>query len=224
MIDILVVEDDIKLNQILCRTLSNNGYNSVGCLNPQEAYDTLYDTEYDLIISDIMMPGIDGFEFAKTIRSSNENIPIIFMSARDDFVAKQTGFKLGIDDYLVKPVNLDELLLRVEALLRRANISAQKKISIGNFVIDAESMSVILGDEDISLTIREFNILFKMLSYPNKAFSRQQLINEFWEAEGNTTNRAVDVYITKLRDKLALCDDFKIVTVHGLGYKVVISK
>jgi len=223
MVNILVVEDDAKLNQLVCTYLNGNGYNAKGCSNPNEAYDLMYNALYDLIISDIMMPGIDGFEFAETVRDLNKTIPILFMTARDDFEAKQKGFRVGIDDYMVKPVNMDELVLRVGALLRRANIADEKKLTVGGLVMDADSTSVTLNGEEISVTVREFNILYKMLSYPKKTFSRQQLMDEFWGIDSETTLRAVDVYITKLRDKLSDCQDFKIVTVHGLGYKAVIS-
>ena len=223
MINILVVEDDEKLNQIVCTYLKDNGYFAKGALNANEAYDLMYNALYDLIISDIMMPGIDGFEFTETVRSINKTIPLLFMTARDDFTSKQKGFSAGIDDYMVKPVNMDELVLRVGALLRRANIASDKKISIGGLVMDADAMSISVNDEEISVTVREFNILYKLLSYPKKTFSRQQLMDEFWDAHNDTTLRAVDVYITKLRDKFSDCEDFKIVTVHGLGYKAVLS-
>ncbi len=223
MINILVVEDDKKLNQIVCTYLNDNGYNSKGCLNPNEAYDLMYNANYDLIISDIMMPEVDGFEFAQTVRQINKTIPILFMTARDDFTAKQKGFKAGIDDYMVKPIVMDELVLRVGALLRRANIMNSKKLTVGSFVMDADAMTTEVDGQDIPVTVREFNILFKMMSYPNRTFSRAQLMDEFWGIDSDTSLRAVDVYITKLRDKFSGCDDFRIATVHGLGYKVVLG-
>ena len=223
MINILVVEDDAKLNKIVCDHLSDNGYAVTGCANPGAAYDVMYNNLFDLIISDIMMPGIDGFEFAETVRSLNKMIPILFMTARDDIAAKQKGFRAGIDDYMVKPVDLDELALRVTALLRRANIMGEKRLTAGNLALDADAMTATVGDDEISVTVREFNILFKLLSYPKKTFSRAQLMDEFWDIDSETSLRAVDVYITKLRDKFSECDGFKIVTVHGLGYKAVLS-
>ncbi|MCL2478654.1 MAG: response regulator transcription factor [Treponema sp.] len=223
MINILVVEDDEKLNRLACTYLGNNGYNAKGCANPNEAYDLMNGTQYDLIISDIMMPGIDGFEFAETVRELYRTIPIIFMTAKDDIVSKQKGFRAGIDDYMVKPVNMDELILRIQALLRRAKIAEDKKLTVGKLEMDADATSVTLEGEEIPVTVREFNILYKMLSYPKKTFSRQQLMDEFWGFDSNTTLRAIDVYITKLRDKFSACTDFKIVTVHGLGYKAVLS-
>ena len=223
MINILVVEDDIKLNQIVCTRLSNEGYAVKGCLNPNEAFDLMCGGLIDLIISDIMMPEIDGFEFAKRVRSGDETIPILFMTARDDIASKQKGFNSGVDDYMVKPINLDELVLRVTALLRRASIMEEKKLVVGNLLLDADELSAYIGDEEISITLREFNILFKLLSYPKKTFSRAQLMDEFWGIDSDTSLRAVDVYITKLRDKFSDCDGFKIMTVHGLGYKAVLS-
>lgn len=223
MINILVVEDDLKLNQIVCSYLSDNGYTVKGCLGPTEAYDVMYGNLFDLIISDIMMPFVDGFEFAKTIRSLNQTIPILFMTARDDIVSKQKGFRAGIDDYMVKPVDLNELVLRVEALLRRANIMEEKKVIVGSLIVDADAMTAMVKDEEIPVTVREFNILFKLLSYPKKTFSRAQLMDEFWGLESQTSLRAVDVYITKLRDKFSDCDDFNIITVHGIGYKAVLK-
>lgn len=223
MFRILVTEDDREINRTVCAMLNNNGYIAVGCISADEAYDAMYENVFDLIISDIMMPGTDGFEFAKTIRSTNKDIPILFMTARDDFSSKQRGFNVGIDDYMVKPIDLDELLLRIGALLRRAGISAKRRIEIGSFVMNSEEHTAYLNGEEIRLTAREFNILYKLLSYPRKAFSRTALMEEFWDAESETAPRAVDVYMTKLRSKLSECSDFEIVTVHGLGYKAVLK-
>lgn len=222
MINILVLEDDPKLNQTVCTYLNDSGFKAKGCLNARAAYDELYNHIYELIISDIMMPEIDGFEFAENIRRVNKHIPILFMSAKDDLPSKQKGFQLGIDDYMVKPIELDELLLRVRALLRRANIEMNRKLSVGNLVLDADAMTAVAGGEEIPVTTREFNILYKPLSYPNKTFSRAQLMDEFWGVESDTSLRAVDVYITKLRDKFSGCDGFEIKTVRGLGYKAVL--
>ncbi len=222
MIHILVVEDDKKLNQIVCTYLRDKGYQVKGCLDAEEAYDAMYNHLYDLIVSDIMMPEIDGFEFAQTVREINETIPILFMTARDDMTAKQKGFQMGIDDYLVKPFDLEELALRVGAVLRRANIEAAKELAIGNLVLDSDGVSALVDGEEIAVTLREFNILYKLLSYPKKTFSRSQLMDEFWGLDSETSLRSVDVYITKLRDKFSECDGFEIVTVRGLGYKAVL--
>lgn len=223
MINILVVEDDTKLNQIVCTYLNDSGYQAKSCLNPREAYDLMYNNLYDMIISDIMMPEIDGFEFAKTVRELNQTIPILFMTAKDDIVSKQKGFRLGIDDYMVKPINMDELVMRVGALLRRANIMEDRKLTAGNLSMDADAMTATIDGEEVPFTLREFNILYKLLSYPKKTFTRAQLMDEFWGVESETSLRAVDVYITKLRDKLSACDGFQIVTVRGLGYKAVLA-
>lgn len=223
MFKILVVEDDKDLNSTVCSFLNQNGYEERGCLDANEGYNALYETMFDLIVSDIMMPGIDGFEFAKNVRALNENIPILFMTAKDDIASKQRGFRIGIDDYMVKPIDFDELFLRIGALLRRAKIASSRKIEIGSFIMDADEFSATLHGEELSMTTREFNILYKLLSYPKKTFTRTQLMDEFWDAETETTPRAVDVYMTKLRAKLADCNDFEIVTVHGLGYKAVLK-
>ena len=223
MIKILIVEDDTDLNLTVCAFLRRNGYEVTGCRLANDAYNAMYNTLFDLIISDVMMPQIDGFEFAETVRKINPTIPIIFMTARDDFSSKQKGFSAGIDDYLVKPVDLDELLLRISAILRRANIAQSKKLTVGSLTLDADAFSAMNNGEEIQLTAREFNLTYKLLSYPNKTFTRVQLMDEFWDADSNTTPRAVDVYITKLREKLSNCTGFEIATVHGLGYKAVVK-
>ena len=223
MFKILVVEDDRDLNRTVCAFLNRSGYEATGCLNAGEAYDAMYENMFDLVVSDIMMPGIDGFEFAKNVRELNEDIPILFMTARDDIASKKRGFRIGVDDYMVKPIDLDELFLRIGALLRRAKIAASRKLEVGNFVMDADEHTAYLNGEEISMTNREFSILYKLLSYPKKTFTRSQLMDEFWDADTETAPRAVDVYMTKLRQKLSDCNDFEIVTVHGLGYKAVLK-
>lgn len=224
MFKILVVEDDREQNHTVCSYLNQNGYETEGCLSANEAYDVMYGgTLFDMIISDIMMPDVDGFEFAKTVRKLNQDIPILFMTARDDFAAKQCGFKAGIDDYMVKPIDLEELLLRMGALLRRAKIAVSRKLEIGNLTLDVEEHTAYLGEDEISLTVREFNLIYKLLSYPKKTFTRSQLMDEFWDGDTSSGLRTVDVYMTKLRNKFADCEEFEIVTVHGLGYKAVLK-
>ncbi len=223
MVHILVVEDDATMNRTVCSYLNAVGFSATGCLNAADAYDAMYSTLFDLIISDIMMPEIDGFEFAESIRRVNKRIPILFMSARDDLPAKQKGFRLGIDDFMVKPVEFEEMLLRVRALLRRANIETERRLIIGELILDADGIAVEYRGEEIPVTTREFNILYKMLSYPKKTFSRAQLLDEFWDVNTDSSLRAVDVYITKLRDKFSDCEEFEIKTVRGLGYKVVLK-
>lgn len=222
MVHILVVEDDARLNQAVCTYLNDSGFAAKGCLSARAAYDEMYNRLYDLVISDIMMPEIDGFALAESIRRVNGTIPILFMSARDDLPAKQRGFRLGIDDYMVKPIELDELLLRVRALLRRAHIEMERRLMVGNLELDADAMTAVVAGEEVPVTTREFNIVYKLLSYPNKTFFRAQLMDEFWGVESETSLRAVDVYITKLRDKFSACDGFEIRTVRGLGYKAVL--
>lgn len=222
MVHILVLEDDARLNQAVCTYLNDSGFAAKGCLSADSAYEEMYNNLYQLIVSDIMLPGVDGFEFAATVRRVNKTIPILFMSARDDLPAKQRGFQLGIDDYMVKPIELDELLLRVRALLRRANIEMERRLEVGNLVLDADAVTAVVEGQEVPVTTREFNILYKLLSYPNKTFTRAQLMDEFWGVESETSLRAVDVYITKLRDKFSCCDGFEIKTVRGLGYKAVL--
>ena len=223
MFRILVVEDDRDLNHTVCAYMNRNGYNAVGCLSANEAYAAMESGIFDLIVSDIMMPEIDGYEFAQTVRSLNENIPILFMTARDDFASKQRGYRIGIDDYMIKPIDLDELFLRVGALLRRAKIASSHRLEVGRLVLDADERTAVYDGDEIPLTVREFNLIYKLLSYPQKTFTRTQLMDEFWGADSNTAPRAVDVYITKLRDKFSGCGEFEIVTVHGLGYKAVLK-
>ena len=222
MVHILVVDDDPKLNKAVCTYLNDCGFTAKGMLNAREAYDELYNSLYDLIVSDIMMPEIDGFAFAQSVRQVNKHIPILFMSAKDDLPSKQKGFRLGIDDYMVKPIELAELEMRVRALLRRANIEAERKLTVGNLTMDADAMTVEIDGEEVPFATREFNILYKLLSYPKKTFTRAQLMDEFWGLDSETSLRAVDVYITKLRDKCSAFDGFEIKTVRGLGYKAVL--
>ena len=208
MIHILVVDDDKNLNQTVCTYLNDCGFEAKGVLSANEAYDEMYNNLYELIISDIMMPEIDGFEFAETVRQVNKQIPILFMSAKDDLPSKRKGFLVGIDDYMVKPVELAELEMRVRALLRRSNIEMERKLIVGNLEMDADGMTAMIHGEEIPVTTREF--------------TRAQLMDEFWGLDSGTSLRAVDVYVTKLRDKFSTCDGFEIKTVRGLGYKAVL--
>lgn len=223
MFKIAVVEDDRELNKTVCSFLNQNGFKAVGCLSADEAYDAMYENVFDLIISDIMMPGTDGFELVRTVRETDKNIPVLFMTAREDFASKQRGYRIGVDDYMVKPIDLDELILKIGALFRRAKIAASRQLEIGSFKMDADEHTAYLNGEEIPMTMREFDILYKLLSYPKKTFTRSQLMEEFWDVETASAPRSVDVYITKLRSKLAECNDFEITTVHGLGYKAVLK-
>lgn len=223
MFKILVLEDDRALNMSVCAFLRQNGFEAVGCFHADEAYDAMYENLFDLILSDIMLPEVDGFAFAETVRKLNRDIPILFMTARDDFAAKQRGYRAGIDDYMVKPIDLDELLLRIGALLRRAKIAAERTLRVGDFSMDMDEHTAYLNGTEIPLTAREFNLLYKLLSYPKKTFTRAQLMDEFWDADSDAGPRTVDVYMAKLRSKLSACKDFELVTVHGLGYKAVLK-
>jgi len=223
MINILVVEDDEKLNFIVCSFLNDNSYHAIGCKNAMDAFDRMEEETVDMIISDIMMPEMDGFEFSAIIRKQDKHIPILFMTARDDITSKQKGYDIGIDDYMVKPIEMDELILHVSALLRRANIANERKLEVGSLSLNEEETTAYIAGEEVPLTVREFNILFKLLSYPKRTFTRTQLMDEFWGYDNESNPRTVDVSITKLRDKLANCRDMEIVTVRGLGYKAVLK-
>ena len=222
MFKILLVDDDRDFSKAVIAYLGRSGYELDYASTADEAYDKIYAQVYDLILSDIMMPGTDGFQFASHIRAINRNIPLLFISALDDISSKHKGFQLGIDDYMVKPIELDELLMRIKAILRRSGIAQSKRLVIGDTVLDREERSAYVSGVEIYLTQREFDIVFKLLSYPKKIFSRQALMDEFWDSETTSSTRTVDVYVTKLKDKFSSSKDFEIQTVHGLGYKAVI--
>jgi DNA-binding response OmpR family regulator len=223
MIKILVVEDEKDMNGFLCASLRNCGYETKACFDGKEALCALEEERFALIISDIMMPNMDGFAFAENVRLTDKTTPIIFTSAKDDKISKMYGYRLGIDDYVTKPFDMDVLLMKIAALLRRAKIETEGKITIGNFSMDAEERSAMIDGEEISLTVREFDLLFKLLSFPKKTFTRSALMDEFWDYDSSATSRTVDVYMAKLREKTSKCDGFEIVTVHGLGYKAVLK-
>lgn len=219
----ILIADDSEINRALLMEILGDGYEYLEAENGVRAVELLREhTDIALVLLDIMMPQMDGFEFARTVRQVNKHIPILFMSAKDDLPSKQKGFQLGIDDYMVKPVELAELEMRVRALLRRANIKMERKLTVGNLVLDADAVTAEVDGEEIPVAAREFNILYKLLSYPKKTFTRAQLMDEFWGLESETSLRAVDVYITKLRDKFSGCDGFEIKTVRGIGYKAVL--
>ena len=222
MINILVVEDDVKLNFIVCSFLNDNDYHAISCKNAMDAFDRMQEETVNMIISDIMMPEMDGFEFSAIIRKQDKHIPILFMTARDDIISKQKGYEIGIDDYLVKPIEMEELILHVSALLRRANIANEKKLVVGSLTLNEDETTAYIDGEEVQLTVREFSILFKLLSYPKRTFTRAKLMDEFWGYDNESNPRTVDVSITKIRDKLSKCQDIEIMTVRGLGYKAVI--
>lgn len=223
MIRFLVAEDDRAINKLVCSYLTSNGYEAVGCSDGVEALKEFGQGRFDMLISDIMMPRMDGFELAESVRAIDKDIPILFMSALDDKPSKTRGYTIGIDDYVVKPFDADILMLRVAALLRRANIERSKELVAGNLRMDADEHTAYLDGKELPLTVREFDLLFKFLSFPKKTFTRSQLMNEFWDFDTSATSRTVDVYMAKLREKTSGCDGFEIQTVHGLGYKAVLK-
>jgi DNA-binding response OmpR family regulator len=221
MFNILVVEDDAKLGSIYSTILRMNKYNPFIADNGLEALEIL-DKEYiDLIITDVMMPGMDGFELTETLREHGYNMPILMITARESFHDMQKGFLSGTDDYMVKPVNWDEMILRIGALLRRARIVNERKITCGTTILDMDSLTVVQGDEISILPLKEFLLLFKLISSPGKIFTRQQIMDEIWGMDTASDERTVDVHINHLRERFKNCSDFEIITVRGLGYKVV---
>lgn len=222
MVRIVVAEDDRALNELVCAMLEGNGFEAVPCYDGAEALRALEEQPADMLISDIMMPQLDGFALAEHIRRKDGQLPILFMTALDDKPSKQRGFNAGVDDYVVKPFDADILLLRVRALLRRANIERSRELVAGNLRMDQDEHTAYVNGEELPLTVREFDLLFKLLSCPKRTFTRTQLMEEFWDFDSSATSRTVDVYMSKLREKTAACDGFDIVTVHGLGYKAVL--
>lgn len=221
MFNILVIEDDVKLNKLFCTTLNYNGFHAIPAGDGEEAMDVL-DKEYiDLIISDIMMPGMDGYQFVESLRAAEYSQPVLMITAKAGFEDKEKGFNLGIDDYMVKPIDVNEMILRVKALLRRTKIANDREIVCGNTVLNHDALTILFGNEEILLPQKEFNLLYKLVSYPNKIFTRQQLMDELWGMESESDERTVDVHINRLRDRLTNCEDIQIITVRGLGYKVV---
>lgn len=223
MLNILLVEDDKDLNFLVGSYLKEAGYNVVSVYNGLDALNKFDEDCFDLILSDIMMPLCDGYQLAKDIREINDQIPIVFMSARDDKPSKQLGYRIGIDDYITKPFDLDELVFKINAIARRLKIKNVNEVVVGNFKMNQDEHMAYLNDEEVTLTVREFDILYKMLSYPKKTFTRSRLMEEFWGFDSSATSRTVDVYMAKLREKTKECDGFEIQTVHGLGYKVVLK-
>ena len=224
MVKILIAEDDKDLNEIVSSYLKNAQYQVYSFYNGIDALNEFHNNKFDLVLSDIMMPLCDGFELAKQIREEDKKIPILFMSARDDKPSKQIGYKVGIDDYITKPFDLEELVLKINAIIRRLNINNTTILEIGNLKMDSEEHMAYVDEEELTLTVREFDILYKMLSYPKKTFTRSKLMEEFWDYDSSATSRTVDVYLSKLREKTKNCDSFEIITVHGLGYKVVLNE
>ncbi|MBQ8178605.1 MAG: response regulator transcription factor [Clostridia bacterium] len=223
MVRILVVEDDKAMNGLVSTCLRDSGYEVKSVFDGVQALSALEDAHYSMILSDIMMPRMDGFELAESIRLTDKTTPIIFMTAKDDKPSKLYGYKLGIDDYITKPFDIDVLIMKVAAVLRRAQIENDKVVTVGNLTMNTEEHLATINDKEIALTVREFDILFKFLSYPKKTFTRSALMEEFWDYDSSATSRTVDVYIAKIREKTKDATGFEIQTVHGLGYKVVLK-
>ena len=219
---ILVVDDDTNICELLRLYLTKEGYQVTVANDGEEGLEKFNQVKPDMVLLDVMMPRMDGLEVCRRIRKAG-NTPVMMLTAKGETFDKVLGLELGADDYMVKPIDVDELLLRIEALLRRARIEAEKRLVVGSTVLDAEERSVYVGGKEITLTVREFDLLYKLLSYPRRTFSRAQLMDEFWDGETSASLRAVDVYITRIRDKMSVSNDFKIMTVHGLGYKAVPS-
>ena len=222
MIRILVAEDDSAMNKLVCSMLADKGYEPVPCFDGEQALKVFESQPFDMVITDIMMPKADGYELAEEIRQQDRHVPILFMTALDDKVSQQRGFRSGADDYVTKPFDADILLLRVSALLRRANIERSRELTAGNLRMNKDEHTAYIDGEELPLTVREFDLLFKLLSFPKRTFTRTQLMDEFWDYDSSATSRTVDVYMSKLREKTAACDGFEILTVHGLGYKAVL--
>lgn len=220
---ILVIEDNENLARIYQSILSKNYFDVFITSDGQQALDLLEKIHVDLIITDVMMPNMDGFEFASLMRDAGFEMPILMITALDSLEDKKRGFKLGIDDYMVKPIDLDEMVLRVEALLRRAKIAHTKQLTVNETILDQSSYNVMFNNQQLTLPQKEFQLLYKLLSYPDKIFTRQQLMDEIWGLDTNTDERTIDVHIKRLRDRFSDNRDFEIVTVRGLGYKAVIE-
>lgn len=221
MFKILVVEDDNELNQLFCRTLSRNGYVAFGAKDAAEALELLEKEWMDLIVSDVMMPGMDGFEFVRQLRDVKMTVPIMLITAKSDIKDKQRGFLSGADDYMVKPVDLQEMLLRVQALLRRAKSVSERKLSFGNTKLQYDIWMVEDAFGSQILPQKEFQLLYKLLSYPGQIFTRQQILDDIWGPEGYVDSHTLDVHISRLRERFKQNEDFEIVTIRGLGYRAV---
>lgn len=221
MVNILIVEDDINLLNIMKKNLEREGYNVFTAFDGGSGLEVLENNHVDLIILDLMLPKLDGFGFTKKVRSEKENLPIIMTTAKSLMEDKRIAFQTGVDDYMTKPFEMEELLLRVKALLRRSKILAEKKIVIGKVIIDCDAMTVTREEEVTELTQKEFALLYKLLSNPNKIFTRNQLMDEIWGYESNSDDRTIDAHINRLRRKFEYYPEFEIKSVRGLGYKVV---
>lgn len=221
MLKVLIAEDDRELRQLFAHVLTRNSYTVTGVSNGQEALDAMENDYFDLIISDIMMQVMDGYELVRQLREVGNTTPVLMITAKDAFDDMQKGFLSGVDDYMVKPINVNEMVLRVGALLRRAQMVSDRRQNIGDTVLELDSLTVKTAGESLTLPQKEFMILYKMAAYPGKIFTRQQLMDEIWGYETESDTHTVDVHIGRLRDRFRDNPDFKIVTIRGVGYKVV---
>ena len=221
MFHIPVVEDDADMRELFCTVLNDSGYQTFSAENGDEALDVTEKEYIDLIVADVMMPGTDGYTLTKLLRDSKYDVPILMVTAKDQFADVERGFRVGCDDYMIKPINVRELVLRVEALLRRAKISSEKKITVGSTVLNYDALTVTIHGKETLLPQKEFFLLYKLLSYPNKIFTRPQLMDESWGMFSETDERTVNTHINRLRERFSDCPDFEIVTIRGLGYKAV---
>lgn len=224
MINILVIEDDESLSKLYEIVLHKEGYGVYNAKNGREAFEIIENKHIDLVMTNIMMPVMDGYEFISMLREQDSRIPVLIVTAKDDYMSKNTGFTLGTDDYMVKPVDLDEMVLRIRALLRRANVMAERKLIVGDTTLDYDAFTVDNGDESSMLPQKEFLLLYRLLSTPNKIFTRFQLMDEIWGRDSKSDPQTVDVHINRLRKRFQDNDDFSIVTVRGLGFKAVIKE
>ncbi len=220
MFTILVVEDDIKLSKLFCTVLDKGGYKTIAATDGSHAMDILEDHYVDLIISDLMMPNMDGFELIDLLRSVDTEIPILVITAKEQFQDKRLAFKTGADDYMVKPINVNEMILRVEALLRRSQMIHKQELSIGYVTLRYQELEVVFDDQNLVLPQKEFQILYKLASHPNRTFTRQQLFDDIWGLDSDSDIRTIDVHINRLRERLSDAKDIRIKTMRGLGYKL----
>lgn len=218
---ILIAEDDFELRQLFAHVLYKNGYAVTGVSDGAEAINIIDKEYFDLIISDIMMPNVNGYEFVKMLRESGNLTPVLMITAKDAFDDMRNGFQAGSDDYMVKPVNVNEMVLRVQALLRRAQMLNERRQVIGSTILECDSLTVTTDSESIILPQKEFTLLYKMATYPGRIFTRQQLMDEIWGLDAGSDSHTVDVHIGRLRERFRDSKDFKIVTIRGVGYKVV---
>ncbi|QSX08033.1 response regulator transcription factor [Alkalibacter rhizosphaerae] len=221
MVNVLVVEDNENIRKLIATYLGSEGYRVQTSSNGLEALEVMDKESIDLLVADIMMPGMDGYDLVRSLRDAGYTLPVLMITAKEEFDNMRQGFESGTDDYMVKPIDLDEMLLRISALLRRARISTEKQITIGGVTADSETLTVSSNERSVLLPLKEFMLLFKLMSYPGKIFTRQDLMEKIWGLDNDTEERTVDVHIKRLREKFENTSDFSIVTVRGLGYKLV---